>query len=251
MQKLLNNINAYLEYLNDDCGLHVSIHFGEKRLGSIPERYLPLLLKYNHHRNPHCIRIKGCSGNFNKCIQSQKMILESQRQESFLRVCHGGVCEFIYPICEKGRVAGFAAVSGYLKEEEIPVELCNRVIPPLAIMVEQFLERCQEESESEYNLILQYLNEYHIGITLSDLCHYLGRSKSHISHLFKRANGLSIREYCNHLKLEDARRLLGDAELSVTQIAYEVGFNDVSYFINLFKKKFGISPLQYRKKNDI
>ncbi|MBR3761821.1 MAG: helix-turn-helix transcriptional regulator [Lachnospiraceae bacterium] len=249
MKKLLNHINAYLKYLNDDCGLYVSIHFGEKRLTCISERYLPLLLKYNYHRNPYCIRAKRGEGNLDKCIYSQKRILESQKQEPFCRICHAGVCEYIYPISERGHVAGFAAVSGYTSEKEIPVEMCDTLIPPLAIMVEQFLELCQEEGESEYNLILQYLNEYHTNITLADLCEYLGRSKSYISHMFKKANGGSIREYCNNLKLEDARRLLGLAEMSVTQIAYEVGFHDVSYFINLFKKKYGISPLQYRKKN--
>lgn len=251
MLKSLEHINAYLSYLNKECGLFTSIHFGEKRLAVIPDRYLPTLLKYNYHTNPHCIRIKGISGNQSKCMHSQKMILESQCHENFCRVCHAGICEYIYPICEKGRVEGFVAVSGYLAMSEIPKERLDVLIPPLAAMLEQFLERCQIEEESEYNMILQYLNEYHTSTTLSDLCEYFGRSKSYISHMFKKANGESIREYCNNLKLEDARRLLAQKEMSVTQIAFEAGFHDVSYFINLFKKKYGVSPLQYRKKNGI
>lgn len=249
MQRSLDYINAYLKYLNDNCCLHTSIHFCEKRLMNLPERYLPMLLKYNNHMNPYCIHIKRGSGNFNKCIQNQKMILERQSQEGFCRVCHAGVCEYIHPVCEKGRVVGFVAVSGYLAERDIPTEACNVLIPPLAIMIEQFLERCQKEAKSEYNMILQYLNEYHTNITLLDLCRYFGRSKSYISHMFKSVSGVSIREYCNNLKLEDAKRLLENTEMSVTQISYEAGFHDVSYFINLFKRKFGLSPLQYRKKN--
>ena len=66
---------------------------------------------------------------------------------------------------------------------------------------------------------------------------------------FKKENGMSIRAYCNDLKLEDAKKLLLHTDSSVTEIAFDVGFHDASYFIFLFKKRFGLSPLQFRRKN--
>ena len=57
-------------------------------------------------------------------------------------------------------------------------------------------------------------------------------------------------EYCNNLKLSDAKKLLLETDASVTEIALDVGFNDAAYFINLFRKSYGITPLQYRKASE-
>ena len=247
MERLLQNINSYIHYLNHNCKLNTSIHFSEGRLSHIPSQYLPILLKYNSHTNPYCMNVKSTTQMQTKCILSQKNILTSQRQTCFCRKCHAGVCEFIGPIYENGTMVGFVAVSGYKEERDIPVETCETLVPPLCSMVEQFFAKCVENGGSEYNLMLQYLNEYHVNATLEEVSEYLGKSKSSISHMFKKSSGMSVREYCNHLKLEDAKRSLLSTDKSVTEITYDVGFRDVSYFIHLFKNKYGVSPLRYRK----
>ena len=96
--------------------------------------------------------------------------------------------------------------------------------------------------------MLQYLNEYHTNVSLEDLSKHFGRSKSYISHMFKKSAGVSIREYCNHLKLEDIKRILLTTDKPVAEVTYDVGFHDVSYFVHLFKEKYGESPLQFRKR---
>ena len=58
---------------------------------------------------------------------------------------------------------------------------------------------------------------------------------------------MNLRNYCNNLKLEDAKNLLSKTDIPITEIAFDVGFNDVSYFIQLFKNKFSTTPLKYRK----
>lgn len=266
MENLIENIISYLKYLNSYCGLNVSVHFDKSIFDCLPGQIVSLLLPYNSHINPYCTIVKAT--NHNKCLQDQKDILKKCRKdESFCRICHAGVCEYIYPIYKNETTVGFAAVSGYrqkelpncsinntlwkkvLDDKGIPLELCNTVIPPLAIMLEQLLLNYSKSGETEYNLILQFLNEYHVNITLADLSKHFNRSKSHISHLFKNECGISIRAYCNNLKLEDAKNLLINTDIPVTEIAFDIGFNDPSYFIYLFRKKFGTSPLQYRKLN--
>ena len=106
---------------------------------------------------------------------------------------------------------------------------------------------CRGEHTNENSLILQYLGEYHSSVTLDDLSKRFSRSKSHLSHMFKKENGMSVRAYCNMLKINDAKNLLRNTELSVSDIAYDTGFDDVSYFIYTFRKETGITPLQYRK----
>ena len=84
-------------------------------------------------------------------------------------------------------------------------------------------------------------------ITTEEMC-IRDRSRSYISHMFKSRCGVTIRAYCNRLKLEDAKNLLGKTDLPITEIALNVGFGDVSYFIRLFRERFSMTPLQYRKE---
>lgn len=265
MNKLVTNIISYLEYLNGDCKLNVSVHFDREIFDRIPGDVVSMLLPYNNHVNAYCVMAKSI--NHYKCLDNQKNLLtKCQEGETFCYVCHAGVYEYIYPVCKGDSAVGFVAVSGYRQSdpgeynilnhdlwenalgEEIPLRLCGSLIPPLCIMLEKMLLTCLKENGNEYNLILQYLNEYHTNITLSHLAKHFNRSKSYISHLFKKENGMTIRAYCNKLKLEDARKLLLKTDIPVTEIALDAGFNDTSYFIYLFKKRFGISPLQYKKQ---
>ena len=263
MNKLVQNIVSYLKYLNNDCKLKVSVHFSEDTLKSMPKSVLSELLPYNCHYNVYCSAVKKC--DYTKCLLNQKKIIEKCGKERFFSLCHAGVYEYIYPVY-KDKTAGYIAVTGYrlLSHDEkniteydlwkyalstnIPFNLLNSVIPPLAIMLEKLLKMCKLKDDNEYGLILNFLNEYHTNISLSELSSHFNCSRSHISHMFKKQSGMSIREYCNALKLEDAKNLLVQTNLSITRIAFDTGFNDTSYFIELFKNKYKITPLQYRKR---
>ena len=63
---------------------------------------------------------------------------------------------------------------------------------------------------------------------------------------FTKATGMSPMEYIHALKLEEAKELLETTDLPVEAIANEVGYEDTSFFGRLFRRKAGISPLQYR-----
>ena len=265
MDKLISKIISYLEYLNNDCKLSVSVHFDEKIFNCMPQHITTALLPYNSHTNAYCVLAKSI--NRGKCLANQKnLFISCKKDESLCTICHAGVYEYRYPILKNNEVAGYAAVSGYrtkntpetnilssnlwntVLKEEIPLNLCETLIPPLCLMIEQLLLPCLKESVNEYNMIIQFLSEYHTNVSLPDLAKHFNRSKSHISHLFKSTNGQTIRAYCNNLKLEDARNLLINTDLPITEIALDTGFNDTSYFIHLFKTKYGISPLKYRTK---
>jgi AraC family cel operon transcriptional repressor len=76
-----------------------------------------------------------------------------------------------------------------------------------------------------------------------------GRSPEHVSRELKRCTGETPTELVNRLRLEQAaRRLLLSGE-DITTIAYNCGFETLSYFSSLFKKRFGLTPREYRKKH--
>jgi AraC-like DNA-binding protein len=75
-----------------------------------------------------------------------------------------------------------------------------------------------------------------------------GISKRKISTYVKNSTGYSFSNMVNNLRIREAKRLLKETDLSVTDIAFKVGFNNPTYFITLFKKSETISPSGYRKK---
>ena len=73
-------------------------------------------------------------------------------------------------------------------------------------------------------------------------------SQSHFMKFFKNTMGTTFTEYLNDYRLTMASRLLISSEASILDIAAEVGFDNLSYFNRLFKKRFYVTPREYRKR---
>ncbi len=264
-ETVVNDILAYLYYLNKVLGLYVSVHFTDKRLQEMPETVFSKLLVYNVHRNRYCETVKkDC---WKKCVQEQQNVLSTAANgKSFFRVCHAGVKEYIWQISEEGKVVGYVALSGYrekqqlqnsrymdgweenLDEKEPSSELLQCLMPPLCRMFELlFTQPVHGEGEEEIRFILRYLYERHGQVTLDDLCRQFGRSRSFISHLFHEKCGKTLPEYCSELKLDYAQELLIKGNRSVSEAATLAGYHNLSYFILCYKKRFQCTPLQFRK----
>ena len=260
-----DKIVTYIEYLKSEHHLFVSIHFSEKYT------YLfsagPKLFDYNIHTNPYCFKMKSKKENHDKCLKCQsKTLKKCSVYESFIGKCYADVYEYIHRIYVFDEVAGFISISGYrdekipfgkdkdydenMKPGNIPVSLFHTLIAPLAIMIEKMLIETEREDKSNdiYFRVLHDLNEHHTVISLTELAQKFCVSKSYISHMFKKRNGHTIKEYGNILKIKDAKILLETSKLSVTEIGLSVGFNNFSYFIHVFKQYTGLTPLRWRKE---
>lgn len=79
---------------------------------------------------------------------------------------------------------------------------------------------------------------------MADLCHL---SPSYFSRLFTREMGEGFTNYVNRQKVQLAKRELRNTSKSISQIATELGYLNISHFINLFKRFEGITPLVYRQ----
>ena len=83
-------------------------------------------------------------------------------------------------------------------------------------------------------------------LSLADLARELGVSKYHLSYRFKKAVGVTFRSYVLRARIERAKGLLQDKHVSVTEVAFTVGFNDLARFDKLFKRHMGLTPSAYR-----
>lgn len=84
-------------------------------------------------------------------------------------------------------------------------------------------------------------------ISLEDICKELNISKFYFSRVFKEQIGVSPYEYLINLRLGYAKTLLRSTSHDMLEIAGKAGFEDCSYFISVFRKREGITPLKYRK----
>lgn len=107
------------------------------------------------------------------------------------------------------------------------------------------------KSLEKMKLILKYVeNNYMNKITIEDIAGEVNLSQSHFMKYFKNTMGSSFIDYLNEYRLTMASRLLVSSESSILDIAAEVGFDNLSYFNRIFKKRFGQTPSAYRKRSD-
>ena len=97
--------------------------------------------------------------------------------------------------------------------------------------------------------ILLYINHNYASISLEEVAEEFHYSKTYLNRIFKKHMGTTILKQIQDTRLQESCLLLKNTRMSVEDIALHVGYEDTSYFIELFKKKYKKTPLQYR--NDI
>lgn len=96
--------------------------------------------------------------------------------------------------------------------------------------------------------VLSFLRDnYEQQLSLDDMAKAADMSPKYFCYFFKEKTGKSPVGYLNGYRIEKASQKLLNSDLSVTDIAYSCGFNDLSYFIKTFKTQKGISPTKFRK----
>lgn len=99
-----------------------------------------------------------------------------------------------------------------------------------------------------FNDIIVYLeHRFREKMTLADLSLKFHVSPSYLSRVFKRRMGMGLIDYINHLRIEEACRLLRSTDWSITLVASNVGYDEIAYFSRRFRKQTGQSARDYRK----
>lgn len=100
-----------------------------------------------------------------------------------------------------------------------------------------------------YKIVSYIENNYNNDIRLSDIAKKHFINSQYLSKLFKKTIGINYSEYLFNTRIEHAKILLKETDKNLSLIAYETGFENMSYFCNRFKKKTGITPKEYRNKH--
>jgi AraC-like DNA-binding protein/mannose-6-phosphate isomerase-like protein (cupin superfamily) len=108
----------------------------------------------------------------------------------------------------------------------------------------------QSQREERLRKALEFVSaQAHRSLTQPEVARSVGMSTSRFREFFKRTTGWRFGDYLRDLRLDRSARLLRETDFSVAAVAQANGFADQSHLQRLFKAKYGISPLSYRRRH--
>jgi 2-isopropylmalate synthase len=107
---------------------------------------------------------------------------------------------------------------------------------------------CQDERLTE---IINYINTNYLTVTLDELEEHFHLSKPYLSKYIKDKSGKTFGELVKNVRMKKARTLLKGGNMTVETIAEKVGYQNVEHFNRLFKKKYGMTPVQFRNSKNL
>lgn len=106
-----------------------------------------------------------------------------------------------------------------------------------------------QKSVEKVKLILSYVREnYRRSITIDEIAQVCYYSKSHFMKFFKESMGMGFTHYLNDYRLGIASQMLLTTDDSILEVAEQTGFDNLSYFNRLFKRKYAVTPGQFRRQ---
>ena len=96
----------------------------------------------------------------------------------------------------------------------------------------------------------RFMSEHYAEpITAAEIASAAGFSPNYLSRKFRDAAGIGVHQYLTLIRMQHAALELVSTDDSVTEIAFRCGFSDSNYFKDAFKKIYGVSPREYRKRS--
>ncbi|WP_256761943.1 helix-turn-helix domain-containing protein [Cohnella sp. WQ 127256] len=107
-----------------------------------------------------------------------------------------------------------------------------------------------EQNESIVQKVMKYVHENieQQHLSRDDIAQYVYLNPDYLTRVFKKETGLSITDFLQQQKIEYAKRLLIQTDLTVNEVAMTVGYSNLSYFSTLFKKIAFMNPADFRKQ---
>lgn len=139
------------------------------------------------------------------------------------------------PVVPTDSLAAYRRVA-HLAAKQIAMKITDQLVDPEAAMPPAVRKACgfiRSHAFSE-------------DISLPQVARHCNVSEGHLSRIFHHATGLTFREYLTQVRVEHAKALLLHTGRSVTEIAYESGFQSISQFHRAFRKAHGVAPGQLR-----
>lgn len=118
----------------------------------------------------------------------------------------------------------------------------------LIFTLRMLVQPAKAYSDSIINEVISFVNKhYHKPLTLQTFCDQTHYNLSYISRRFKQETGMTFREYVQKIRIEKACELLAGSDMTVSEIARAVGYDDIQFFHSVFKRLLHMTPKEYQK----
>lgn len=279
MQKL----QVFIDLLTKNRKLHISVC---DLSGILNTQSTGLKFESVIHSKPFCNIAKSTDKGYRTCLRCKKLANTKavRGKVPFEGYCPYGMYEAVFPVIINGSTSAIVYVGNavadsaeallHLKkacaytgadQQRLTAELmmCESIedtseLTQIAELVADYLRLLYEnvpQHEQKLNwlavLMKRYADEmYCTNISMKELAIACRKNEKYLGRLFKREIGQSFNDYCIQLRLNKAEKLLLQSNERIIDIAFDCGFNNISYFNRLFKGKHGISPREYRTKHE-
>lgn len=239
------------------------------------------IFSYPQAHAPFCEAVRN-AGLGHKCLKCDAVGLQEvdRTKKPHIYTCHMGLTEAIVPILQDEEIVGYlmmgqivedknrshieSCIKNVAKSDELyellESKLCENIntthdrinycVNILKVMIDymNLSYVFQKSNESVYTKAKKYITaNMSKPILPKDICSHIGVSANTLYKTVKTRKGISPTQLIRNMKIAEAKRLLSTSDMSISHIAESVGIPDVNYFIRVFKRKIGVSPLKFRK----
>ncbi len=137
------------------------------------------------------------------------------------------------------------------RQEGYKIVIANRLQELIVLLSRYYsrLEATEAQALVRIGKVIDFMeSNYNTNIYLDTLAEMSNMSTRNFQRIFKKAVGSAPNAYLMQIRLQKARKLLRDSDISIADIAAEIGFTDANYFIKCFKKETGTTPVKFRMR---
>ena len=207
---------------------------------------------------------------FERCFACRNLAIKKviKEKKPIGGLCINGVYEYLHPVIVNGNVACIIFIGNIINSDKKAIEINKKlgmvsdtaemnfgyescsltgeiIEEHIRILLEKYPDKepCNSLADNIKNYIISNL-EFDVGIQdIAEVFHY---NTQYLGRFFKKITGQSINGFISNQRLERAAELLKNTDFSIIEISAVTGFNNVTYFNRLFKKKYGATPTEYR-----
>ncbi len=242
------------------------------------------VISYPKENCNFCKIMKSCPKTRRKCNYADRRSFEKCEKSNSMIIynCHAGLVEAVIPLHDNEKIIGYLMFGQitdnpdikllyskipywsekYNLDEKSLTESIGKITYKTheeILAAAKIMEACtsyimyKELITPEVNRIVEAAKAYieeHLNeeIDIQKLCEILEISRTRLYESFRQELNIGVAKYIVKRRLHKAKKLLKTTDFSITDIALQVGFSDYNYFSRVYKKKYGISPKEQKKR---
>lgn len=262
-----SSLSDLISMIELGTNLHISIVF----LSDFGNEKTMLPFKSTIHSKPVCDSAKLTSKGYKRCFMCRNIALKkaATQKESFGGLCINGIYEYCRPVILESDVIAVVFVGNIYSDNPKISKFDSRLTQTLqkdftfddckkiADLIESYILLLAKEYPKPKNItfnplienIKHYIEEnLNYNFSISNLSQIFGYNEKYLGRVFKKYTGITITEYTNNRRVEEALPLIESTNIPFTEIALRAGYNNVTYFNRVFKTHTGKTPTEMRKK---